>query len=1334
MRCLLSFCRLLLLFLTVHAQAQDVDYRPNFIPPSPDVCALGKYVEYPVGLYTGTIPITIPVYTLSDGALDVPVHLSYHASGNKVDDAASFAGLGFALNAGGVVMRSVRNLPDDYPVNGFCTYSQTYSENYLNTHANRFIQWEEIAKGCADAEPDLYYFNFNGYTGSFTYNWSGAILVNASIAWKVEALRTNPSVPAKITGWKFTSDDGTAYTFTDPEVTTITGNGFPCQAGISYNSAWHLTNIKTPNLGRTIAFTYEDYTQNFNTYTAATHRIFCYTATAGGCQYTAPDPALNMMQLVYNCKRVKNITSSDNATLVTFNYLNTRTDEPGTGLKQLDEVIIKNKDGAELRKFTFTYDYSTGRLTLRSMKKTGTDEPPYKFDYHDEILPPRIGNSTVAGSFGQDHWGFYNGKTDNTTLVLPAWRKDPNAPSNAQVFYKGADRNPDDRKMQAGILLRITYPTGGYDDFWYEAHDYGFIGNQTVESLGEMVTSAAGVEDKHVQLEASADAGPMTQQLVTTLWGEYGTDAQVTLEFRGAKVPGSSACKAELYDNNAPGSPPLVQKTFYPVYDITQDFANLPKGQYMLKVTTTKINPNPTGDPPFDRAYISLQWKSRVYTTEPLKKKKAGGIRIGSVRHFSHAGDANPVYKRYLYDDGITMYKTSSGVLKETPFYEALNLRYYTAGETACQYDLRIAQNKTILGYGSHIGYGKVTECSGYDGANGKLVYTFTTEKDYPAVSSKLPPFQQPSVNLYATGNPTGTAMFKRENDLFKPVSEQTTVNTEIQAAQSINGWKIRFEGGSNSASKFIKSTYEHKIGEWYAVHTLEKEYATDAVNYQQQEKEFEYYGKRLREERLFRNRNAAGHEATTFFYADAFTNPTPALQSMLSKNMIGLPIEIVKSVPDGFTNSVTQASFNTYSLDASSRVFLTEIKKLQRSTPGSFLFASSLPAGVVDANYASETFFEKYDEKENLNQLTGKNGITVSSLYDKHNDAPDVAVRGAAWDKVAWSGFENTLPITFGAAWTLNGTYNTTDVATGKRSFNGIVNITTGFPATSYILSFWMKGSVAFLVNGVSVTPTANWSLYETKVTGNNPVSIDTKGGLVDEVRIYPQDAQMTTTSYDQLIGQNCVSDVKSSPTFYEYDNLWRLHLVKDQNKDIVKRTNYEFEILAPLAYTLNVTQTGNYTYQFQVVGGAAGYTYEFDFDDLSAITSGTATAVSHVFPSITFTYNVKVKIKNSVNTLATLAKEVLIQKSGGSTACSEIKSISVIRSASNPKQISFSVPAISGASYWWDFGDNTSDNVASTTHVYPSSANVVNYNVELTVSAGGKSCTSKTNINIKP
>ena len=69
---------------------------------SPEVSSLMKFIEQPVDISTGIPKIEIPVYTINTGRLSVPITLSYHAGGIKLSERASVAGLGWALNAGGL--------------------------------------------------------------------------------------------------------------------------------------------------------------------------------------------------------------------------------------------------------------------------------------------------------------------------------------------------------------------------------------------------------------------------------------------------------------------------------------------------------------------------------------------------------------------------------------------------------------------------------------------------------------------------------------------------------------------------------------------------------------------------------------------------------------------------------------------------------------------------------------------------------------------------------------------------------------------------------------------------------------------------------------------------------------------------------------------------------------------------------------------------------------------------------------------------------------------------------------------------------------------------------
>ena len=104
-----AFLALFLIFSFQRAFAQ-----PNqVIPPSPNASSLGKYGEIPVGNYTGTPQIGMPIGEAKGKSLSVPISLSYHASGIKVDDIASQVGLGWSLNAGGVITRTIKGLPDE---------------------------------------------------------------------------------------------------------------------------------------------------------------------------------------------------------------------------------------------------------------------------------------------------------------------------------------------------------------------------------------------------------------------------------------------------------------------------------------------------------------------------------------------------------------------------------------------------------------------------------------------------------------------------------------------------------------------------------------------------------------------------------------------------------------------------------------------------------------------------------------------------------------------------------------------------------------------------------------------------------------------------------------------------------------------------------------------------------------------------------------------------------------------------------------------------------------------------------------------------------------------
>ena len=70
----------------------------KWIQPTPNSYSFAKYGEIPVPLYTGVPDISIPLASLKANDVETQVSISYHGSGIKVDDIASWVGLGWNLN------------------------------------------------------------------------------------------------------------------------------------------------------------------------------------------------------------------------------------------------------------------------------------------------------------------------------------------------------------------------------------------------------------------------------------------------------------------------------------------------------------------------------------------------------------------------------------------------------------------------------------------------------------------------------------------------------------------------------------------------------------------------------------------------------------------------------------------------------------------------------------------------------------------------------------------------------------------------------------------------------------------------------------------------------------------------------------------------------------------------------------------------------------------------------------------------------------------------------------------------------------------------------------
>ena len=85
-------------------------------------------------------------------------------------------------------------------------------------------------------------------------------------------------------------------------------------------------------------------------------------------------------------------------------------------------------------------------------------------------------------------------------------------------------------------------------------------------------------------------------------------------------------------------------------------------------------------------------------------------------------------------------------------------------------------------------------------------------------------------------------------------------------------------------------------------------------------------------------------------------------------------------------------------------------------------------------------------------------------------------------------------------------------------------------------------------------------WKLYQAEISNAAAITIS-GNGLIDEVRLYPANAQMSSFTYEPLIGMTSKCDVNNRIEYYEYDSFGRLKMIRDFDGNIIKSFDYQYQ-----------------------------------------------------------------------------------------------------------------------------------------------------------------------------
>lgn len=497
------------------------------VVPSPNAAALGKFSEIPVSHSTGVPSINIPFYDFSDEGkgLSLNIGLNYHSGGHRVADMASNVGLGWSLNAGGVISRTLKGLPDDHPAgyintpplpllytDNFDTYFSfpstitPISQGVCLENSPHFHTIRQIHEGQLDGEADIFSYSINGQNGKFYLNKEGKV-VNINIT-------SNKVIPIySIVGGKLhlnffdvITSDGVTYEFRDFEemqnIPTISNSP---QAIGQYKSSWYLSRIlskdktDTIKIEYAIGFSSQMYESSFYYNRNMTYVSTPFQTELAGIGLPEHNEGYYYTE-IFNPKRVGSI-GFPNGIKVEFSYDFNRQDLVND--RALTKVAIKGIGFA--RSFSLNYDYFDNtvctqqepncwnypifsvnnqykRLKLNSIAEgpTGLSRIIYSFEYDNTNLPLRNAKQT-------DWWGYYNGAGDEqpNLFVSP-----PSIVPYSPNYVTLPDRPSSLIRTRACVLNRINYGTGGYTRFEYELNE-GYNGNNLWKTGGLRVKTIA---------------------------------------------------------------------------------------------------------------------------------------------------------------------------------------------------------------------------------------------------------------------------------------------------------------------------------------------------------------------------------------------------------------------------------------------------------------------------------------------------------------------------------------------------------------------------------------------------------------------------------------------------------------------------------------------------------------------------------------------------------------------------------------------------------------------------------------------------------------------------
>ena len=1162
--------RLLTLLLTFHISLTGILAQislPEITPPDPAAREFMKYGEIPVNYSTGVPQIEIPLYTVKGKKLELPISISYHASGVKVTDIASSVGLGWVLNCGGIVTRSILGKRDEDPgaSDRMFENSQEIITALSNSLPDDLALFEDLLRlwvNDRDPQSDRYYYSLpNGTSGIFRYDYLTDDLIMLPFRpFKIEKEAIN-----QLSGFKITDEYGTIYTFDAYNLGT---------QGVTSSSEFYLTRMESADGTDFIEITYEE-SLNQTGYTYSKVFMGPVETANPNCIYASFCEHYNVSASFQNiAPKITKITSS--LATVNFNYEYDRPDFPAS--PRLDKIeIVSNIENSVVKTIQF-YPKPLGsvnpRLGLEQVDICSSidcsESEEYSFQYEEGLgnLPPY---ETSTGPYNEDYWG-YDNNSNSPSLVPEDFVPDEYKQPGCDDKY--GNRDPLEEGAKKYIIKEIKYPTGGrtvftfdrnYSDVAYEnikEDPGGFVGGLRVSSVTHYNEDdeIVGIKTyKYFEPKARKFEDWNFNYIRYRYTGELNCQAPVTFVLATNFVAQSSPfvpqeaasglpivyLKVIEYNGTETNNAGKTEYNYSPpfsannIYDNPQHPAALEnprfihpyhydKGNYSPKLLS-KIEYAKDGQS-YDMIAKTIYTYSKLFSTEYYT-----GIHLVRTIDYSELDiDDLVAFPSYEYSESIKTSDTKAyeeaELLTNTVVYtyDINDPTKYVTSTTDLEYDPEYLQVRKKTVSTSKEGISKITEYKyPFD-------YTSAPYQDMEALNIITPVIEQTEKINASTLQTTKTNYVSWDGD---KIIAPNTVETTVEGVNEIRA-RYKYDDITGNLTEYSKEGGMKTSILWGYNQSLPIARIANASLYTQAVVPNYNRGIFNLSQALVngetRDLNGEYHVPEVYYLKVKRTyykgTDHAALYTITIYDSQGC---VVRRFADAMEKSkLNMAVTDELVLEADD--YTADVNVIYYTCDGSS--GSECPSG---ATYTDDIYVDCFKDQDPVN-------ITIPTYTSFEEGIP--------------SGWEPTACIL--------SDYSGTN--TGRKVVGSGVLKSPPMKAGTYRVSFWAKGSSAYPTQQIYVngTPRGNpddvsgqrYTLEITIPTDYQQISFGLQYIIIDEIRICPVDALMTTYTYDPLVGVTSVTDARYITTYYVYDEFGRLEFVKDHNGDILQKYDYHY------------------------------------------------------------------------------------------------------------------------------------------------------------------------------